>query len=119
MDLLQRSVADDWVSFTSRSWVQGPVDAILGNPHLADMMLTHPELEQAVDGIIDTGNEVLMKVGLVFGYLMMVGVISTTCGCATKSVTASSLSKQQPVVVGGGDIFKRRILQPPYLLLLS
>eukprot|EP00775_Hariotina_reticulata_P005066 gene5066-5307_t len=58
---LQRSLADDWVSLTSRPWVQGPVDAILGNPHLADMMLTHPELELTVDGIISTGNEALME----------------------------------------------------------
>lgn len=60
--LCQPSLADDWRSFTSRPWVQGPVDSFLGNSYLAAMMMDSSELEDTVDRIIQTGDTALQQV---------------------------------------------------------
>lgn len=59
----QPSLQSDWLSFTSRPWVQGPVDAFLGNTHLAAMMSQHKELAVTVEGLVQTLDTALMKVG--------------------------------------------------------
>ncbi|KAF6252009.1 hypothetical protein COO60DRAFT_1644433 [Scenedesmus sp. NREL 46B-D3] len=55
------SLADDWVSFTSRPWVLGPVDMFLGNEQLAAMMGGSPELQETVDSIIAAGDAALQE----------------------------------------------------------
>jgi hypothetical protein len=59
---LQPSLADDWISFTSRPWVQGPIDTFFGNEYLAVMMADSPELQETVDSIIATGDAALQEV---------------------------------------------------------
>jgi hypothetical protein len=58
----QSSLYSDWLSFTSRPWVQGPVDAFLGNTHLAAMMSQHKELQATVEGLVSTLDTTLIKV---------------------------------------------------------
>jgi hypothetical protein len=61
---MQPSLADDWISFTSRPWVQGPVDTFLGNAYLAAMMADSQELQETVDSIVATGDAALQEVCL-------------------------------------------------------
>jgi hypothetical protein len=61
---MQPSLADDWISFTSRPWVQGPVDTFLGNEYLAAMMADSQDLQDTVDNIVATGDAALQEVGL-------------------------------------------------------
>lgn len=60
---LQPVLHSDWLSFISRPWVQGPVDAILGNTQFADMMVQHTELKAAVDNLLTTIDTALTQVG--------------------------------------------------------
>ncbi|WIA15904.1 hypothetical protein OEZ85_012653 [Tetradesmus obliquus] len=55
------SLADDWISFTSRPWVQGPIDTFFDNQYLAAMMADSPELQDTVDSIITTGDAALQE----------------------------------------------------------
>lgn len=61
---MQSSLYSDWLSFTSRPWVQGPVDAFLGNTHLAAMMSQHKELAATVEGLVAMLDAALTKVGV-------------------------------------------------------
>ena len=61
---MQSSLYSDWLSFTSRPWVQGPVDAFLGNTHLAAMMSQHRELAATVEGLVAMLDAALTKVGV-------------------------------------------------------
>jgi hypothetical protein len=59
---MQPSLADDWISFTSRPWVQGPIDNFFDNQYLAAMMADSPKLQETVDSIIATGDAALQEV---------------------------------------------------------
>jgi hypothetical protein len=63
---LQPALQSDWLSFTSRPWVQGPVDAFLGNTQLAAMMSQHKELAATVEGLVRTVDAALIKVSASF-----------------------------------------------------
>lgn len=58
----QPSLQADWLSFTSRPWVQGPVDAFLGNTQLVAMMAQHKELAATVEGLVSTLDTALVQV---------------------------------------------------------
>jgi len=60
---VQPALQSDWLSFTSRPWVQGPVDAFLGNTHLAAMMSQHKDLAATVEGLVQTLDTTLVQVG--------------------------------------------------------
>ncbi|WIA33503.1 hypothetical protein OEZ86_006629 [Tetradesmus obliquus] len=54
---------DDWLEFTSRPWVQGPIDTFFANSHLAAVTAANPLLEAAVDSFIMAGDKALQEGG--------------------------------------------------------
>jgi hypothetical protein len=53
---------DDWLEFSSRPWVQGPIDTFFANKHLAAVTAANPLLEAAVDSFILAGDKALQEV---------------------------------------------------------
>jgi hypothetical protein len=53
---------DDWLEFTSRPWVQGPIDTFFANKHLAAVTAANPLLAAAVDSFILAGDAALQEV---------------------------------------------------------
>jgi hypothetical protein len=58
--------------------VQGPIDAFLGNTHLAAMMSQHKDLAATVEGLVRTLDTALMRVGRLG--LSAVHLPDTVCG---------------------------------------
>ena len=61
MLLLQPLLREDWLSFTSRPWVQGPVDAFLNNPKLTQLSAKYPNLRARILDVIQMIDQVLLK----------------------------------------------------------
>lgn len=66
---------DDWLEFTSRPWVQGPIDTFFANSHLAAVTAANPLLEAAVDSFIMAGDKALQEVRLQEHGLACSGVV--------------------------------------------
>jgi hypothetical protein len=56
---------DDWLEFTSRPWVQGPIDTFFANKHLAAVTAANPLLAAAVDSFILAGDAALQEVTII------------------------------------------------------